>query len=76
MLCAAHHQAPLLIVLSPDDEMGGCNPAITRMAFEVAPGPKELVETAGGHFGMLYHPSPLFDRAAAAQRAFLFRHLM
>ncbi len=76
VLCAAHHKAPLLIVFSPEDEMGGCSPAITRMAFEVAPGPKELVETAGGHFGMLYHPSPLFDRAAAAQREFLFRHLM
>jgi hypothetical protein len=25
---------------------------------------------------LLYHPSPLFDRAAAAQRAFLVRHLM
>jgi alpha-beta hydrolase superfamily lysophospholipase len=75
VLCAAHHEAPLLIVYSPEDEMGGCNPAITRMAFEVAPGPKELFETAGGHFGMLYHPSPLFDAAASAQREFLFRYL-
>ena len=33
VLCAAHHKAPLLIVFSPEDEMGGCNPAITRMAF-------------------------------------------
>jgi alpha-beta hydrolase superfamily lysophospholipase len=76
VLCAAHHKAPLLIVMSPEDEMGGCNPAITRRAFEVAPGPKELFETAGGHFGLLYHPSPLFDHAARAERAFLFRHLM
>jgi uncharacterized protein len=76
VLCAAHHKAPLLIIYSPEDEMGGCNPAITRMAFEVAPGPKALFETAGGHFGMLYHPSPLFDQAARAQREFLFEHLM
>lgn len=75
VLCAAHLKAPLLIVYSPEDEMGGCSPTTTRMAFEVALGPKELVETAGGHFGMLYHPSPLFDEAARAQRQFLIRHL-
>jgi hypothetical protein len=56
--------------------MGGCNPAVTRMAFEAAPEPKQLFETAGGHFGMLYHPSPLFDAAAQVQREFLLRHLM
>jgi pimeloyl-ACP methyl ester carboxylesterase len=76
VLCAAHHRPPLLVVFSPEDEMGGCNPAITRMAFEVAPGPKELFEIGGGHFGMLYHPSPLFDQAARAQRDFLLRHLV
>jgi hypothetical protein len=76
VVCAAHLKAPLLIVYSPEDEMGGCNPAITRMAFEVAPGPKELFEIGGGHFGMLYHPSSLFDEAARVQREFLFRHLM
>jgi pimeloyl-ACP methyl ester carboxylesterase len=76
VVCAAHHKAPLLMVVSPEDEMGGCNPAVARVAFEAAPGPKELVETAGGHFGLLYHPSTLFDEAARAQRKFLFRHLM
>jgi hypothetical protein len=76
VLCAAHLEAPLQVVMSPEDEMGGCNPAITRMAFEAARGPKELVEIAGGHFGLLYHPSPLFDQASRAQCAFLHRHLM
>jgi pimeloyl-ACP methyl ester carboxylesterase len=75
VLCAAHLKAPFLIVLSPNDEMGGCNPAITRMAFEAALGPKELFETEGGHFGLLYHPSALFDAASRAQREFLLRHL-
>jgi len=73
--CAAHLEVPLLVVMSPEDEMGGCNPAITRMAFEAARGPKEMFEIDGGHFGMLHHPSPLFDRAAHAQREFLLRHL-
>jgi uncharacterized protein len=75
VLCAAHLEAPLLIVLSPDDEMGGCNPQVARLAFAVARGPKELYETEGGHFGLLYHPSPLFDAACQAQQAFLRRHL-
>jgi pimeloyl-ACP methyl ester carboxylesterase len=76
VVCAAHLKAPILFVASPDDEMGGCNPAITRMAFDAAPEPKELFEIAGGHFGMLYHPSALFDEASHKQREFLLRHLM
>ena len=76
VLCAAHLQAPVLFVISPEDEMGGCNPAVARMAFDVVPGPKELFETAGGHFGVLYHPSVLFDEASRVQREFLLRNLM
>ena len=76
VVCARSSERATLIVFSPDDEMGGCNPAVTRMAFEAAPEPKQLFEIAGGHFGMLYHPSPLFDAASRAQREFLLRHLM
>src|SRR5262249_8621064 len=42
VVCAAHLRAPLLVVMSPQDEMGGCNPAVARMAFEAARGPKEM----------------------------------
>ncbi len=70
-LCAAHLEAPLCMILSPEDEMAGCNPAVARLAFAAARGPKELTEVAGGHFGLLYHPSPLFDQASRAQREFL-----
>ena len=48
---------------------------IARAAFESAPDPKELLLVEGGHFGLLYHPSPLFDRVSAAQADFLARHL-
>jgi pimeloyl-ACP methyl ester carboxylesterase len=75
VVCAAHLTAPLLIVYSPEDEMGGCSPAMTRMAFEVARGPKQLLAMDGGHFGILYHPSALFDAASQAQREFLQRYL-
>jgi hypothetical protein len=75
VLCAPHLKAPLLMVLSPEDEMGGCKPSIARMAFAAAPEPKQLFETSGGHFGMLYHPSAEFDAASRVQREFLLRHL-
>ncbi len=55
--------------------MGGCNPAVTRLVFEAARGPKQLYETEGGHFGLLYHPSALFDAACRAQQEFLRQHL-
>ncbi|HWZ92379.1 MAG TPA: alpha/beta hydrolase [Polyangiaceae bacterium] len=75
VLCAAHLEAPLMVVYSPEDEMGGCSPAMTRLAFEAARGPKQLLEVAGGHFGLLYWPSPLFELASRAQRTFLTSHL-
>jgi uncharacterized protein len=46
------------------------------MAFEVAKGEKESFEIEGGHFGLLYSPSALFDQASRVQRDFLVRHLM
>ena len=45
------------------------------VAFDSAPDPKELLLVEGGHFGLIYHPSPLFDQASAAQADFLARHL-
>jgi uncharacterized protein len=68
-----HH--PLLMLIAPGDEMPGANPVVSRAAYDAAPGPKELVEIDGGHFGLLHHPSGLFDQASAAQRDFLLRTL-
>jgi hypothetical protein len=48
---------------------------IALAIFESAPAPKELLLIDGGHFGLLYHPSELFDRVSAAQAAFLRRRL-
>lgn len=75
-LCSPHLLAPLLVMVAPGDEMPGANDAITRGVFERAAGPKELVPVEGGHFGLLYHPGPVFDRASAQQRAFLRTHLL
>jgi uncharacterized protein len=75
VLCAAHLQAPSLFVIASDDEMPGADPEVARMAFANAPQPKEVCEIEGGHFGLLHHPSALFELASSAERSFLLRHL-
>lgn len=74
-LCAPHMHGASLWVIATDDEMPGAEPGVARMAFDAAPQPKELLEIEGGHFGLLYHPSQLFDQVSAAQADFLLRHL-
>ncbi len=71
--CAAQIRVPTLVVMSPDDEMEGAVSSVTRAVFERLPGPKELLEIDGGHFGLLEYPGALFDQASRAQVAFLAR---
>ena len=75
-LAAPFVQAPLLMIIAPEDEMPGANPAVSRAAYTAAPEPKELFEIGGGHFGLLYYPGELFDLASGVQRDFLVRHLL
>jgi hypothetical protein len=39
------------------------------------PGPKQWHDIAGGHFGLLYWPSDLFDEASRVQTEFLRKWL-
>lgn len=75
VLCAAQLKAPSLFVIATADEMPGAEPKVARIAFERAPTPKEICEIEGGHFGLLHHPSALFDLASGAERSFLLRYL-
>jgi pimeloyl-ACP methyl ester carboxylesterase len=75
VLCAPHLQAALLMVIAQEDEMPGARSEIARAVYQAAPEPKELVEIDGGHFGLLYYPSPLFDQASQVQTDFLRRYL-
>ena len=75
VLCASHLQAALLLVIAEEDEMEGANSSISLMAWNVTSQPKEIVEMDGGHFGLLHHPSSLFDQAMNIQSDFLIRHL-
>jgi hypothetical protein len=72
-ICGPHLHQPVLMLVSPQDEMARANPQVARAVFDSIRGPKEWYEIAGGHFGLLYHPSDLFSEACAAQMSFLRR---
>lgn len=74
-LCAPHLNGASFWVIAGDDEMPGADPSVALAAFNRAPAPSELLEVGGGHFGLLYHPSPLFDKVSDAQADFLVKHL-
>jgi alpha-beta hydrolase superfamily lysophospholipase len=75
VICAPYVKVPLLMIVSPEDEMAGSSPKLARMAFEAVPEPREWMDIGGGHFGLLYYPSKLFDEASSAQCSFLKRYL-
>ena len=72
--CAPHVKVPLLMVVSPHDEMPGAQSQISRLVFDCVQGPKEWVEIDGGHFGLLYYPSPIFNEVSTAQISFLNKY--
>jgi len=76
VLSAPYLNVPVLMLISPEDEMPGANSDVARKAWDLTPQPKELVEVDGGHFGIVHYPGPLFDQAVNAQKDFLIRHLM
>ncbi|MGH2358318.1 MAG: hypothetical protein ACRDGJ_09960 [Candidatus Limnocylindria bacterium] len=75
VLCAGRIRAPALFLIARRDEMPGADERIARLALRRIPGEKEIVDLDGGHFGLLHHPSALFDLASAAERDFLVRRL-
>ncbi|HWP62917.1 MAG TPA: alpha/beta fold hydrolase [Candidatus Binatia bacterium] len=75
-LCSPHVSCPALFVVAPQDEMPFSVPSVSRVAFERLAGPKAWLEVDGGHFGLLYVPSPAFDRASSAEAQFLARYLV
>ena len=70
-LCSPYIKAALLMMVSYNDEMPGANSDVARYTYSIAPQPKKLIEIDGGHFGIVYYPSPLFDMASKAQLDFL-----
>lgn len=73
--CASHLKAPVLMVVATNDEMTGASPKVTKEVFEMIKQPKEWVDIDGGHFGLLYYPSDLFNQSSRAQVDFLMKYL-
>jgi len=74
-LCAPFVRAHTLLMVAPEDEMLHANYSVARQAYELIPGPKQWYDIAGGHFGLLYYPSELFDEASRVQTEFLTKWL-
>jgi pimeloyl-ACP methyl ester carboxylesterase len=70
-LCAPFVKAPTLLMVAPEDEMVHANYSVSRRAYDLIPGSKHWYEIAGGHFGLLYCPSELFEEASRVQTEFL-----
>ena len=75
-LCAPYVTVPSLMMVAPADEMVNANPAVSREAFDLLAGEKDWYNLDGGHFGLLYYPSDLFDEASTVQAAYLTKHLL
>jgi pimeloyl-ACP methyl ester carboxylesterase len=74
-LCAPFVKAPTLLMVAPADEMVHADYAVAREAYGLIPGPKQWYDIDGGHFGLLYWPSTLFDEASGVQIGFLKKWL-
>jgi len=72
---APHLKAPILMVVATNDEMNGANTKVTAHVYKTITQPKEWVNIDGGHFGLLYYPSPLFDKSSKTQIEFLNKYL-
>jgi len=72
---AKHLQSAVLLVVAHDEEIEGAAPAVVRQIFDSLEVPKKWVDIDGGHFGLLYYPSALFDKASQAEINFLNEHL-
>lgn len=75
-LCAPYVKVPSLMMVAHADEMVHANPKVSRKAFQLLPAEKTWYDLDGGHFGLLYHPSDLFEEASSVQADYLTRHLL
>ena len=76
VLCAPFVKAPVLMMVAPEDEMVHANYSVAKLAYQLMPGPKQWYDIEGGHFGLIYCPSDLFDEAAQVQTGFFKKWLL
>lgn len=70
-LVAHQVRCPVLMQVSPRDEISYADPQVAKSVYDSLAGARVWEEIDGGHFGLLHHPSDLFDQASAAQLQFL-----
>ncbi|MFO7959527.1 MAG: hypothetical protein R6U94_01100 [Nitriliruptoraceae bacterium] len=75
-LVAHQVRCPVLMQVSPHDEIPDADPQVARSVHDRLAGERMWQEIDGGHFGLLHHPGDLFDQASAAQVQFLRDTLM
>lgn len=71
---APNLKAPILMVVATNDEMNGANTMVTKHVYSTITQPKKWVDIDGGHFGLLYYPSTLFEQSSKAQIDFIKRY--
>jgi len=74
-LAAPFIRGATLLMAGRNDEMVHCKLDVTRAVFESMRCRKQWADIDGGHFGLLYYPSEVFDRASTVQCAFLVEAL-
>jgi pimeloyl-ACP methyl ester carboxylesterase len=74
-LAAPFIRMPTLFMAGRNDEMVHCNPDVTKAIFGSMRCRKQWADIDGGHFGLLYYPSEIFEQASAGQCAFLVEAL-
>ena len=76
VVCAPFIAPPTLMMVALNDEMAHADHDVARLTYDLMPEPKQWHDVAGGHFGLLHHPSPLFDEASGLQADFFTRWLL
>ena len=68
---AAQLNKPTLYLVASDDEVANASPTVARQCFDSIPAVKTWLDITGGHFGLLYEDSDIFNQAVAADQTFL-----
>ena len=68
---AAQLNKPTLYLVASDDEVANASPTVARQCFDSIPAIKTWVDITGGHFGLLYEDSDIFNQAVTADKTFL-----
>jgi pimeloyl-ACP methyl ester carboxylesterase len=73
--CLPQVDVPALVVAGRDDEISVCVPSVQQTALSLTNGSQFWHQIDGGHFGALYHPSPVADEMTRIQLDFLAENL-